>query len=391
MTLQKLRTPKNLVIVLSICLLFSHCKKDITSLAGSSTSEITLSLPVTTYNYSHLTLPAYLSSPGILAQINISGGNTVTDNGATLGRVLFYEKNLSKTQTISCGSCHQQSNAFSDTIALSKGFAGGLTARNTMTLMNTAYYPDGKYFWDERANTLEIQVLAPVQNVVEMGMTLDSMVSRLQQLSYYPPLFTKAFGDPAITSDRVSMALAQFLRSIVSYQSKFDIGRQSLPTQAPPLDQVAFANFTAQENRGKQLFFSPQLANCAACHGTETFTAAKPQNNGLDLVSADQGVGGITGLPQQIGNFKVPSLKNIALTAPYMHDGRFTSLDQVVEHYSTGVQANRNLSGPLRNPDGSPRLLNLSADDKAALVAFLNTLTDTNITSDIKYSDPFVK
>ena len=157
------------------------------------------------------------------------------------------------------------------------------------------------------------------------------------------------------------------------------------PNQAPGM--IPFANYTAQENQGKQLFFG--VARCAQCHGTETFTSAGPKNNGLDLVYTDNGIGTIVGNPLQNGLFKAPSLRGIALSAPYMHDGRFSTLEQVVEHYDSGVKAHPNLSPQLRDPNGMPHILHLTAQEKAALVAFLNTLTDTGIASDEKYANPF--
>jgi cytochrome c peroxidase len=256
-----------------------------------------------------------------------------------------------------------------------------------MSLTNAKYYPDGKFFWDERANTLEIQTLMPIQNTVEMGMNLDTLVNRLRSKPHYPYLFQKAFGDQTITSDRVSKALAQFVRSMISYQSKFDQGRALITPPQNPV-QTPYPNFTAEENQGKQLFFSPQN-NCAACHGTETFTAPTPKNNGLENPSIDRGVGAISNIAQQNGEFKVTSLKNIELTAPYMHDGRFTTLDQVIEQYNSNIQPHPNLAPQLKNPDGTPRRLNLTTQEKAALVAFLKTLTDRNIITDVKFSNPF--
>jgi cytochrome c peroxidase len=220
-----------------------------------------------------------------------------------------------------------------------------------------------------------------------MGMTLDSLTKKLNTLSYYPSLFQNAFGDKTITSGRISLALSQFVRSIISFQSKYDEGRQTIAANANPA-AVDFSNFTTEENRGKQLFFSPVLA-CAACHGTETFTAAAPKNNGLDLVIVDSGVGAITKNNAENGLFKITSLRNVELSAPYMHDGRFKTLDEVVEHYNSGIMANNNLSTELKNPNGTPKRLNLSAQDKAALVAFLKTLTDKKMTADVKYSSPF--
>ncbi|MBK5269821.1 MAG: c-type cytochrome, partial [Bacteroidia bacterium] len=257
-----------------------------------------------------------------------------------------------------------------------------------MSLINAKYYPNGRFFWDQRARTLEIQTLTPIQDHVEMGMTLAELETKLKALAYYPPLFAKAFGDNNITSDRVSLALSQFVRSIVSYQSKYDDGRKNFPVNPPPPPNAVFTNFTTQENRGKEIFFS-NIGGCASCHGSETFTAPGPRNNGLDALITDRGFGAISNDVNDDGKFKSPSLRNVELTSPYMHDGRFTTLEQVVEHYSSGVIDQLNLAQQLRLPNGEPRLLNLSTLDKAALVAFLKTLTDTKVTTDVKFSNPF--
>ncbi len=348
-----------------------------------------LDLPATPFNYASIALPAYLTAPGILPQINTPANNAITDNGATLGRVLFYDKNLSLNKTISCASCHNQANAFSDTIALSKGFLGGNTGRNSMSLINAIYYPNGRFFWDQRAATLEIQTLLPIQDHTEMGMNLDTLTKRLAATSHYPVLFKNTFGTTDIISDKIAKSLSQFIRSIVSFQSKYDAGRQTLTAGQTPVN-TPFSNYSAAENRGKQIFFDPMLSSCAACHGTETFTAPPAAtNNGIDLVNTDLGFGAVTGNAANNGQFKVTSLRNVELTPPYMHDGRFTTLEQVVEHYSTGVKANPNLSPQLKTPNGNPRLLNLSPQDKVALVAFLKTLTDKTVTADVKYSNPF--
>jgi cytochrome c peroxidase len=382
---------KKLSVLVAVVIIFSiysfySCRKSGTS-SNSTDPLAALKLPATPFNYSNQPLPGYLRTPLINGQDNTPASNAVTDWGATLGRVLFYDKTLSINKTISCASCHKQQFAFADDSTLSTGFAGGKTRRNSMTLVNARYYPNGKFFWDERAATLEIQTLTPIQDHVEMGMNLDTLVSRLKATAHYPVLFERAFGSASISADKVANALAQFVRSIISYQSKFDIGRAGI---TPPQDPVLtpYSNFTAQENQGKQLFFGPQT-NCAQCHGTETFTAPSPKNNGIDNPSVDRGVGGISNLAAQDGEFKVSSLKNIELTAPYMHDGRFTTLEQVIEHYNSGILAHPNLSPQLKNPDGTPRRLNLSADQKAALVAFLKTLTDRSVTTDEKFSNPF--
>jgi cytochrome c peroxidase len=374
-------------IVIAAAISIVACKKSTDITTDNSAWSQVLNIPDQPFNYASITLPAYLSTPNIAGQVNTPANNPVTDWGATLGRVIFYDKNVSVNKSISCASCHKQSNAFSDDLALSKGFNNGNTGRNSMALVNAKYYPNGRYFWDERAATLEIQTLTPIQDHVEMGMTLDTLVNRFKATTYYPALFTQAFGDNNITSDRISKALSQFVRSIVSFESKYDAGRGTLPANAPP-PTFNFTNFTAQENRGMQLFFSPQLA-CAACHGTETFTAAVAKNNGLDLTTTDRGLGAVTNNTNDDGKFKVPSLRNIELTAPYMHDGRFTTLDQVVEHYNSGVKAHPNLDPVLKIPGGAVKQLNLNAADKAALVAFLKTLTDNKLQADVKYSNPF--
>jgi cytochrome c peroxidase len=365
---------------------FYSCKKsDATNTVDALAA---LNLPSAPFNYANQSLPGYLLSPLITGQDNTPAGNPVTDWGATLGRVLFYDKTLSINKTIACASCHKQNLAFSDDKAFSPGFSGGLTGRNSMSLINTKYYPNGRFFWDERAATLEIQTLTPVQDHVEMGMNLDTLVNRLKIKAHYPVLFQRAFGNQTITSNRIANALAQFVRSIISYQSKFDAGRGVINPPADPII-TPYPNFTPQENQGKQLFFSPQTA-CNTCHGSETFTAPMARNNGIENPSVDRGVGAVTNIPLQVGNFKVSSLKNIELTAPYMHDGRFTTLEQVIEHYNSGVQAHPNLAPQLRDPvTGAPRRLNLTPDQKAALVAFLKTLTDRTITTDTKFSDPF--
>jgi cytochrome c peroxidase len=381
-------------VVLIICafvsalVIFSCSKKDSgTTSPAVDPVSVFLNLPATPFNYTNPSLPNYLQTPNIQGQVNTPANNPVTDWGATLGRVLFYDKNLSINNSIACASCHKQSNAFADGASLSLGFNGGNTGRNSMGLTDAKYYPNGRFFWDQRAATLEIQTLMPIQDHVEMGMTLSELENRLRTLSYYPTLFTKAFGDNTITSDRVSKALSQFVRAIVSYQSKYDAGRANFPAGPLP-PNTNFSNFTAQENRGMQLFLGPG-GGCAPCHGTETFTGPLEKNNGIDLTNVDKGFGAVTNNPADEGLFKVPSLRNIELTAPYMHDGRFATLDQVIEHYSSGVQNNPNLSQQLRLPNGQPRLANFTPQDKAALVSFLKTLTDVSMTTDVKYSNPF--
>lgn len=383
----------SLLLVLQI-LFFGSCKKE-----DKIEPQGELNLPEVAYDYSSLNLPDHLKTnvllgPGQNAAIdndNTPNDNQITNDGATLGRVLFYDKSLSANGTISCASCHKQELGFSDDAVLSKGFDGGFTRRHSMSLTNARWYARGRFFWDERAATLEDQVLMPFQDPVEMGMTLQSLVDAVSAKSFYAELFEKAFGSNEITSDRISKALAQFVRSIISYNSKYDVGRALVNNPAN-----AFPNFTQSENNGKNLFFRPPPAGgagCIGCHSTEAFINPDngPTNNGLDSVSTDDlGVFEAISNPRFLGAFKVPSLKNIAVTAPYMHDGRFSTLEEVVEHYNSGVQNHPNLGPALRDPDGNPIRLNLTEQQKQDLVNFLKTLTDESVLTNEMFSDPFI-
>ena len=339
------------------------------------------SLPQTSFNYANINLPAHftINNPdfgNISGMDNTPNNNQISDAGATLGRVLFYDKRLSANDTTACASCHLQENGFSDPRQLSVGFEGGLTGRHSMSLANAAYYERGRFFWDERADTLEEQVLLPIQDSVEMGMELDDLEVKLAQTTFYPDLFEEAFGTETITSDRISLALAQFVRSMVSFQSTFDEGFNNNGDFNPN------GVFTQEEELGRQLFFSNNNGpNCDACHETAVMALDQPRNNGLDAnTNADQGTGG--------GRFKSPSLRNIAVTAPYMHDGRFNTLEEVVEHYNSGIQDHPQLANQLQD-NGQPERLNLSQAEKDALVAFMEALTDEAFLTDPKFSDPF--
>ncbi|MEM9895907.1 MAG: cytochrome c peroxidase [Bacteroidota bacterium] len=356
-----------------------------------------INIPEEPFDYINLNLPSHFTNdvPGQPLPTSINGldntpnNNPITNEGATLGRVLFYDKSLSANGTIACASCHKQDKGFSDDAILSIGFNGGLTGRHSMTLINSRFYQRGRFFWDERATTLEEQVLEPFQDPVEMGMTLEQVVNAVQEQSFYPELFENAFGSPEINNDRISRALSQFIRSIVSHSSKYDEGRAL--SNSPGAN---FPNFTDEENLGKSLFFQT-IPNgggaCFGCHTTEAFVSANPgpQNNGLDLVTTDLGAGAVFNNPIFESRFKTTTLRNIELTAPYMHDGRFATLEEVVEHYNSGIQAHPTLSPALTDDNGNPIQLNFTDFEKAALVAFLKTLTDNSISSEEKWSDPF--
>jgi cytochrome c peroxidase len=348
--------------------------------AVKPSTERTLVLPDTPYQYADVELPAHFKSAAARRFDNMPADNRITDHGATLGRVLFYDTRLSANNTVACGSCHHQSRAFVDPQRFSKGFEGKFTDRNAMSLVNLRYYPRGRFFWDERARTLEDQVLMPIQSKTEMGQELTKVVELLAKDAKYPELFEKAFGDREITSQRISRAMAQFLRSIVSYQSKYDDGLANVL-----FVRDDFENFTRQENRGKTLF----LRRCASCHmpgGQDAhFVMDRPRNNGLDrdIKNTDGGLGDRTLRGADMGLFKSPSLRNVEFTGPYMHDGRLKTLEDVIEHYSKNVKPHPNVDGRVRRP------LNFSDSEKAALVAFLKTLSDQKFITDPKFSDPF--
>ena len=338
-------------------------------------------LPAVAFNYANQDLPDHYIQPNaalgnVVRTDNTPGNNPITDAGATLGRVLFYDKQLSANDTVACASCHIQENGFSDPAVLSIGFDGGETGRHSMRLGNARYYERGRFFWDERAETLEEQVLQPIQDPVEMGMTLVELEAKLMDVSYYEPLFEDAFGDSTITSGRISLALAQFVRSLTTYQSKFDEAYIAANGDPDDFDLV----FTAQEVRGMGIFRG--RGRCDQCHATSAHVSDNVHNNGLDIATTgDQGAGN--------QRFKAPSLRNASVGGPFMHDGRFATLEEVVDFYSDGVQDNPNLSNRLRNQNGTVRRLNLDNGEKADLVAFLETLTDETFLNDPKFSDPF--
>lgn len=359
---------------------------------------VRLVLPEEPYQYANQPLPEHFRvdtlrthSRAVIFDDNTPADNRTTNEGATLGRVLFYDTNLSQNRTVSCASCHKQEMGFSDDAVFSVGFEGGLTARHSMGLANARFYASGRFFWDQRAETLEEQVLMPLQDPVEMGMTLDEVVARVEEAEYYPELFSAAFGDSEVTTDRISKALAQFVRSMLSTKSKFDEGRAMVDDRLED-----FPNFTQEENLGKKFVVAPPPLGglgCLLCHTGEAFIAIQAMNNGLDLETTDPGYGEVTGAAIDDSTFKVPSLRNIAVRPPYMHDGRFATLSEVVDHYSEGIQAHANL--PLtgffpRNSEGVIPL-RLNRYQKDSLIAFLHTLTDHEMLTDPKFSDPFVR
>ncbi len=336
--------------------------------------------------YAATTLPAYYRQPAVRALDNSI--TPITDAGATLGRVLFHDVRLSVNGRIACASCHAQADGFTDRDRFSRGFEDGLTTAHAMRLANARWYAGGGFFWDKRAVTLEDQATMPISHPVEMGFDdahggLPALIARMDTLPYYPELFSLAFGDATITVTRIQQAIAQYVRSIASTGSRWDAGYAATYDPAAPgrgLDQP-LATLSAEENRGRQLFMRPPQqggAGCAGCHMPPTYSLdAASGSNGLDA--------GETTI------FKSPSLKNVAVSGPYMHDGRFQTLAEVVDHYADGIEAGPALDQRLRGRDGRPQRLNLSAADRQALVAFLGSLTDTALLGDLRFTNPFTR
>ncbi|MEM9937188.1 MAG: cytochrome c peroxidase, partial [Bacteroidota bacterium] len=347
-------------------------------------------------NYQDQEIPAYINQDN-------TGNNDITDAGATLGRVLFYDKNLSVDVSTSCASCHQQQFAFGDTNLVSIG-ANGLTGRHSMRLVNARFAEERRFFWDERAQNLEVQTTQPIQDHAEMGFSgmngnpsLIDLIERMEGISYYPELFTLAFGDAIITENRMQQAIAQFVRSIQSFDSKYDEGRAMAPN-----DGGNFSNFTASENRGKNLFMTPPQrdpngvrisggAGCGGCHRAPEFDIDPNSGSNGVLVSA-----GSNELDARIT--RSPSLRDMVnpdgvLNGNLMHTAAFGSLEEVLDHYDNIAQSPQFRPGasidPRLRPGGNFQVLNLTDTEKEDLVAFLETLTGSDMYTNEKWADPF--
>lgn len=341
------------------------------------------------FNYANQDIPNYINDD------NTPNNNQINDRRATLGRVLFYDKNLSANNTVACASCHQQEFAFGDTATVSLGLHGGQTGRSSMRLINARFADEDDFFWDERANSLEDQVTQPIQDHVEMGFSgqdgapdFDALIEKMEGIEYYQDLFEFAYGNAQITEGRISRALANFIRSIQSFDSKYDMGRAQVNN-----DGAMFPNFTQQENRGKALFRGQ--ADCNECHNDPEFDIVQnARNNGVITVANNPDAVDIT-------NTRAPTLRDLfnpqgVLNGPMMHDGSFKTLEEVIDHYNV-IEVNEEL-----NPNLDPRLdgrrngqqgqgqnLNLDEQDKADLIAFLHTLTGSDVYTNEKWSDPF--
>ncbi len=349
--------------------------------------------------------------------------HSVKNEIATLGRVLFYDPSLSVNNAVSCGSCHKQEFAFADKVQFNTGFNGAALKRNSPSIQGIVGFRNMSFdgvnqgqgiptkenqtpallFWDGRQNNTAEMVLNPIVNHNEMNMPdLAALEKKIASISYYPPLFQKAFGSDVVTRDRIAFALEGFVACLNTDPLKSNVRpfMEGDPRIDPRFIQpggsnVTAASFTSVVDAGEFLFHNKY--NCATCHDPshqgEYGSVVSPQqmfNIGLDEVYADQGLGAITRKPGDHGLFKVPTLKNISRTAPYMHDGRFKTLSEVLDHYSHGIKGNNNLDPQFRNADGTVRRLNISSAEKQALLAFLNSLRDDDFLTSPMYSDPFV-
>ena len=343
------------------------------------------------FDYENQPVPAYITKDN-------TDNNEITDEGATLGRVLFYDKHLSSNNTIACASCHKQEFAFGDTAVASVG-VNGTTGRHSMRLINARFSDEAKFFWDERADSLEMQTTMPIQDHAEMGYSgtqgdpdFDDLIAELEALPYYEDLFIAAFGDAVITENRIQRALSQFVRSIQSFDAKYDVGRAQAPNDGAP-----FPNFTAQENQGKNLFLAPPQFNpqgqrigggagCAGCH--------RPPEFDIDPNSLNNGFLEAIGGGQDFTNTRSPSLRDVTkangvVNTPLMHHGGVSDLAAVIAHYNNIVnQPNSNID-PRLTPGGVGQQLNLTPQESDALIAFLVTLAGTDVYTNEKWSDPF--
>lgn len=306
----------------------------------------------------------HIFSDNILDPI-IPVNNPQTVEGIALGKKLFFDPLLSANNTQSCANCHSPQSAFTDNATFSEGIDGILGNRNSMPLFNLAWNYNEKFFWDGREFSLEHQALEPVTNPIEMHNTWETVVNRLEQHPEYPNMFKDAFGNGLITKEKATKAIAQFERTLISANSKFD---RFL------LNEVTL---TPQEQNGLNVFMDETRGDCFHCHGNPNnplWTDNAFHNNGLDATFTDLGFGEVTGDPGDNGKFRTPSLRNLAYSAPFMHDGRFATLDEVINHYSEGLQNSPTIDPLMKKVDEGG--VQLSNQDKADLKAFLLSLSD---------------
>ena len=391
---------KHKIIILAITFSLLSCNKDdvytsIPETYPAVQAEFGNSIDLNNLaNYANQTIPAYITKDN-------GGLNPISNKGATLGRVLFYDKKMSVNNSISCSSCHKQDLAFGDNSVASTG-VNGTTGRHSMRLINTRFSAESKFFWDERATSLEIQTTIPIRDHGEMGfsgtngdLSFNDLITKLSAINYYKELFKFVYGTEEITETKIQFALAQFIRSIQSFDSKYDAGRAAAPN-----DGANFNNFTAQENQGKNLFLTPPNFNatgvriagglgCAGCHRAPEFDIdPNSRNNGI--IGRISGTGGI-----DVTNTRAPSLRDLVRidgtpNGQMMHTGGINTLQTAIGHYGTiNIAAGNNNLDPRLMPGGIGQQLNLTATEVNAVISFLRTLSGTDVYTNAKWSTPF--
>jgi cytochrome c peroxidase len=355
--------------------------------ANSTARKITfplalISLFIISFGKKEAPVPYIFPELKFFPPMPVAADNPVTEEGALLGRYLFYDPVLSIDSSMSCASCHRPEAAFSDSPHdFSIGRNGVKMKRNTMPLFNLAWYP--AFFWDGRAESIEAQVFHPVRGYDEMNLQWDVASKRLQKSKFYKPLFTRAFGKQKTDSVHITKAIAQFLRTLISYQSKYD--------------EVISGKkyFTKDEYEGFILMNDQTKGDCIHCHltdGDALSTNLFFSNNGLDSVNdaaqyKDKGRGVVTGNISDYGKFMVPSMRNLAFTSPYMHDGRFETLNEVLDFYASGVKSTVNIDSKMGFAHAGGN--NLSEDEKRKIIAFLLTLSDSAFVLNKAFANPF--
>lgn len=356
--------------VLCFFVLLASCKPDEPELPETPTFEAT---------------PYNLVIPALFPPMDIPADNPLTVEGVALGRYLFWEKNLSADGTQSCGSCHLPEHGFSDPNQFSTGITGAQGNRQSMALVNLGWAYN--YFWDGRSLTLEEQVVEPIINHIEMNNTWDAALDALRSNPIYSQMFYAAYGSTDITRDKAAKAMASFLRTMISADSKFDRERAGLYSFSL-LEETGFNLFLTEGGVNPNTGQPWGGADCFHCHGPAGMQLGDylMHNNGLDAqFQADPGLAAVTGNPLDSGRFKTPTLRNIELTAPYMHDGRFATLNEVISHYNTGGQVSTTIDPFMEAAGGG---LFLDEVDELAIIAFLKTLTDTSFINNPAFSDP---
>ncbi len=393
---------KSILVTSLLCLavlLLTKCTKSDNTVAASYVnveakfgSNISLA---SLANYANQAKPSYITRDNTRT-------NPITDAKATLGRILFYDKALSVSNSVSCASCHKQNFAFSDDLPTSNGVLGGTSARHAMRLVNARFSDETRFFWDERAATLEAQTTMPIQDHAEMGFSglngrenFSALLSKLQALPYYNELFTFVYNDKAVTETRLQECLAQFVRSIQSFDSKYDAGRVQVNNDNQP-----FPNFTAQENTGKNLFLAPPNFDatgnrisgglgCGGCHRAPDFNIdPNSRNNGI--------IGKLNAAGIDITVTKSPTLRDLTnpqgqLNGPLMHTAGISNIQTALGHYGNiNIAAGNNQLDPRLRPNGFGQQLHLTATEVNAVIAFMNTLNGVNVYTDKKWGNPFL-